>query len=110
MDIKELIKNAHTNAKTKGFHNEDYGPIHYLMLVVSELSEACEEIRKNPDPKHWYYEGEKAEGFSVELADAVIRIADICGKYGIDLDQMIKLFHYDFQQLFLENLQLCHQD
>lgn len=91
MDIKDLVKKAHANAKAKGFHDKDHGAIHSLMLVVSELAEACEEIRKFPDPKHWYKENGKIEGFPVELADAVIRIADMCGKYGIDLEQMIKL-------------------
>lgn len=32
---------------------------------------------------------EKPEGVAVELADAVIRIADLCGHLGIDLDAVI---------------------
>ena len=31
----------------------------------------------------------KPEGVAVELADAVIRIADLCGHLGIDLDAVI---------------------
>jgi NTP pyrophosphatase (non-canonical NTP hydrolase) len=37
-----------------------------------------------------YLEGErKPTGFGVELADAVIRILDICGIYGIDLEKVL---------------------
>lgn len=35
------------------------------------------------------YRGSKPEGVAVELADAVIRIADLCGYLGIDLDAVI---------------------
>ena len=37
------------------------------------------------------WRGEKPEGVAVELADAVIRIADLCGHLGIDLDAVIRL-------------------
>lgn len=35
------------------------------------------------------YRSRKPEGVAVELADAVIRIADLCGYLGIDLDTVI---------------------
>lgn len=35
--------------------------------------------------------GKKPEGVAVELADAVIRIADLCGHLGIDLEAAIDL-------------------
>lgn len=35
------------------------------------------------------YRDAKPEGVAVELADAVIRIADLCGYLGIDLDTVI---------------------
>lgn len=35
------------------------------------------------------YRNQKPEGVAVELADAVIRIADLCGHLGIDLDAVI---------------------
>lgn len=52
-----------------------------LMLMVSELAEAMEAVRKNlmddklPD----------RPGVEVELADCVIRIADYCGGFDLDL-------------------------
>lgn len=36
------------------------------------------------------YKHEKPEGVAVELADAVIRIADLCGQMGIELEAVIK--------------------
>ncbi len=53
-----------------------------LCLVHSEISEALEGHRKNlMDDK---IPGRKM--FEVELADAVIRILDICGGMGLDLE------------------------
>lgn len=52
-----------------------------LMLMVSEIAEAMEAVRKNlmddklPD----------RPGVEVELADCVIRIADYCGGFDLDL-------------------------
>lgn len=50
-----------------------------LMLVVSELSEASEAVRKN-DP----------ENFREEIADAMIRLLDITGTMGINIEDEIE--------------------
>ena len=88
-----------------------------IALIHSELSEALEEERAGRalvwyhctegdpslpcDPadetdcfQYGYehtcqYRDAKPEGVAVELADAVIRIADLCGYLGIDLDTVI---------------------
>lgn len=91
MNITELVKTAHENAKQKGFHEESYSPLHYLMLINCELAEAAEEYREHGDILGAYTnEKGKPLGFPIELADAVIRIADLCGKYDIDLETAIK--------------------
>ena len=85
--------------------NKNIGEL--LMLVVSELGEALEAHRKgkhsdlkvaNMDSeKHTdktriiTFEGCIKDTFEDELADAVIRIADICGYSNIDLEKHIEL-------------------
>jgi len=57
-----------------------------LMLVVSEVSEAMEGHRKNlMDDKLPH-----RKMVEVELADAVIRIADLAGALGLDLGGAIQ--------------------
>lgn len=51
-----------------------------LMLVVTEVAEAAEAVRK----------GNKA-GFIEELADTAIRLFDICGTADIDLEDAIRI-------------------
>jgi NTP pyrophosphatase (non-canonical NTP hydrolase) len=97
MKIKELQRQAHINAVSKGFwedytklrdylisvdkwqeHGEYIKNIHktaLLMLVVGELSEAVEGLRK----------GDR-ENLAEEMADSVIRIMDFCGGKDIDLE------------------------
>lgn len=51
-----------------------------VMLVVTELSEAIEEMRDGRGWDEVYYKDsspEKPEGFSIEIADAIIRLLDI---------------------------------
>jgi len=95
MDIKTLITEAHQTAIDHGWW-ENWGKIIYalpgdmsetfenyvsnscLMLMASELGEACEAIRHGDD-----------ENLAEELADVVIRIADYCGWKCIDLEKAI---------------------
>lgn len=90
--------------------NKNIGEL--LMLVVSELGEALEAHRKDYRADvvsfnigfdtaaliHGYplifkerFEQDIKDTFEDELADAVIRIADMCGYLGIDLEKHIEL-------------------
>jgi NTP pyrophosphatase (non-canonical NTP hydrolase) len=69
-----------------------------LMLVVTELAEAAEEVRD--DKWSTYYNQsasdfgtdavKKPEGFVTEMADAVIRIFHLAGLLGLDLESAIR--------------------
>lgn len=52
-----------------------------LLLIHSEVSEACEGHRKNKMDDHL----PKRKAIEVELADALIRIYDLGGALGLDL-------------------------
>lgn len=109
MTISEIVDRAHQNAVEHGFWENppEFGTA--IALIHSELSEALEEMRAGnrirpgaPVPMLYYSGGgyvasaptkccTKPEGVAIELADAVIRIADLCGYMGIDLESAIAL-------------------
>ncbi|KKM14494.1 hypothetical protein LCGC14_1705600 [marine sediment metagenome] len=105
MTIKQLCKISHKTAVEKGFWGEvgrncgtnsaiyknnglTRNLSELLMLIVSELGEACEALRKGNRQvlkKQW-----KKDTFEDELADAMIRIGDLADSEGIDLEWQIK--------------------
>ena len=111
--LNDAAKQIHEDAKRKGFWDSERETGTLLMLCVSELSKALEADRKGryADLKA-YNECEKADDifesdkevyelssfqslikdtFEDELADTVIRILDLCGARGIDLEKHINL-------------------
>lgn len=90
MEIKTLVTKAHENAVKHGFWEPPLPFGTAIALIHSELSEALEEER-NGNPDICKYRSRKPEGVAVELADAVIRIADLCGHLGIDLEEVIEI-------------------
>ena len=108
LTVSEMVREAHANAEKHGFWDDPPELGTSIALIHSELSEALEEVRQG-NPGMWYIKrgtiggepaekmelglpknGEKPEGFITELADAVIRIADLCGYLGIDLAPVIR--------------------
>ena len=114
MNLNELRDKAYKTACEHGFHDQELSNNHFLCLVISELMEAVEADRKgrraNVDrynkkiansricqgldsdiPKERGYEvayNETIKGsIEEELADAVIRLLDLAGFRGIDLDE-----------------------
>lgn len=68
-----LSKDIHTNAVDKGWWGGERNDGELLMLIVTEVAEACEALRHNNPPDDHIPEFSGAEA---ELADAVIRIMD----------------------------------
>lgn len=92
--ITQWQKEVHQNAVAHGWWENPRTEGELLMLIVSEASEAFEEIRNNKGVNETYYsEGGKMEGVPSELADIVIRVMDFCEYYGIDLEKAIAEKH-----------------
>ena len=106
MTIDELVFEAHGTAIGKGWW-DPYLPKHGILadrtrapdvppdglaaklaLVHSEVSEALECVRDRD--MYARTNGAKPEGLPSELADIVIRVADLCGALGIDLDAAVR--------------------
>lgn len=111
--MEKLIEKAHSVAKEKGFWDEERNVPEMLMLVVSELSEALEALRKDKwcdplatavlakDLKNWHevlnepwksgFEKAVKSSFEDEIADVAIRLFDLCGGLKIDLEKHIEM-------------------
>lgn len=63
-----------------------------LMMVVSEVTEALDDVRQDR-MDITYREDGKPEGYPIELADAVIRLFDLAEADGIDLYEVIMIKH-----------------
>jgi NTP pyrophosphatase (non-canonical NTP hydrolase) len=118
--LNELRDEIHENAKNKGFWDSSRETGTLLMLCVSELAEALEADRKGQyakiDDAEFIIDGrtiredldlaikendmikfedifrtQVKDTFEDELADNIIRILDLCGARGIDIDKHIEL-------------------
>lgn len=94
MHLDYLQKNIHANAIQHGWWDNCYSNESVsekipekILLVHCELSEAIEEFR-NGRIETWYNDL-KPEGVFVELADAIIRILDLAGACGVDMQKLI---------------------
>lgn len=106
-NFNDLIPVAHAAAKAKGFWPDDNKPSweRCVMLVVSEMGEAIEADRKgaradlyeynkevferlqdgDADPVTWAYGIYIKGSVEEELADIVIRLADMAGGLGLEM-------------------------
>jgi len=98
VNISETIKRAHANSRDKGFwddvQEDPQGHVHRdsintrLLLIVSEVTETMEALRKhNPYSEKL---GEPVTLFEEEMADIAIRLFDLAGYCEIDLADIIQ--------------------
>lgn len=108
--ITDLVADSHERAKRKGWWNDCMIPIpaadgmsellrefvldkipEKLALIHSEVSEALEDYREDHMNTEIQYGNKKPVGFPSELADICIRVFDLAGALGIDLEKEITL-------------------
>ncbi len=77
--LNELSQLCHAIAVEKGFWDKDRNIGEALMLIVTELAEAMEAYRIQDQVN-----------FKEELADAFIRLLDLCGGLNIDIEEEIE--------------------
>lgn len=113
MSLNKLSEEIFMDNNAKGFwpiSPRDRNVGEALMLIVSELGEAIEAHRKgrfstaeefnnslNSSGKNhidslysYNFESYIKDSFEDEMADAVIRILDFCGGFGIDIENHVK--------------------
>ena len=104
MSLNELRDKAYRCAVKHGWHEEEYSNEHFLCLVISELMEAVEadrsekhtnrdifeyymKQRRRDDEEFMYaFKHDIKDSVEDELADACIRLLDLAGLRGYDLD------------------------
>lgn len=119
MELNELRDRAYKTACDNGFHEEELSNRHFLMLVITELSEAVEADRKGRycdinhctkainvctgknSPIYFYSHFNEYIKDSVgdELADAAIRLLDLAGLRDIEV-QRIETMEAAYVSLF----------
>ncbi len=98
---QEFQKEAFSVASEHGFHKDDSEEPDImnlqfeqrLMLIVGEVAEAHDDHRHGRGIQDVFIDSVtgKPEGIPTELADIVIRVADLAEAYGIDLGSIIEM-------------------
>jgi NTP pyrophosphatase (non-canonical NTP hydrolase) len=109
MNLTEFSKEIHAGNAARGFYDVPRTFPHLAMLVVSELSEAVEadrngkrcaperlaRVQKSHDMAAQQlfkvaFEADVKDTMEDEIADTIIRLLDLCGYLGIDIDGHVR--------------------
>lgn len=99
MNIREFQDKVHALAVSKGWYEGQPSPLDptwlgaRLALVHSEVSEALECVRDGELYDNSVTESGKPVGLASELSDIIIRVLDIAGSLGIDLQAALEVKH-----------------
>lgn len=106
IDFNKLRDKAFETAKAHGWHDTELSDNHFLMMIITEISEAVEADRKgrHADMEKFLTNASKGDcplevDFEIfiknsvedELCDVVIRCLDLGGLRGIDFDRTNKM-------------------
>ena len=104
MNFNKLAKESHANAVKHGFWETKVSNEHCLMLVITEIAEMVEAHRVNRKANTTAYNEmpNKQIGFERfikntmedEMADIVIRLADLAGALGVNFEKMSPCRYY----------------
>lgn len=93
MNLRELVEKAYFASIESGWYDDpgDFNIGEKLALIHSEVSEALEVARVSLSniAQAMYDNDGKPIGFDSEMADIVIRVADLCGHLHIDLERAV---------------------
>lgn len=128
-DLNKLRDRAYRCACEHGFHDKEYSDAHFLMLVITEISEAVEADRKGKHARimeynNWInkFHSDKEKAFisdfecyikdSVEdeLSDVVIRLLDFAGLKKVELNRIILAYVVSPKKSFTENMYAIVKD
>lgn len=92
--LNQMSRLIHSNNVEKGFWTYPRNKGETLMLIVTELAEAMEAHRKgnlamppmDGEIEKKAFEDFYKDTFEDEIADALIRILDMCGGFNIDIE------------------------
>lgn len=97
--LNQAAETVHNAARKNGFWDKESSVAEKLMLIVTELGEACEADRNGKkaasvfpyttpmnDYDTEFFRRNYKDTFEDELADVMIRLLDLAGGLGIDIE------------------------
>jgi hypothetical protein len=123
-NLNELARTVHSLAREKGWYETSRTQAEICMLMVSELAEATEEVRKRSPSCYFNYGYSKVEmtslelprdsdgaalkpeGELIELADCAIRALDWAGSLEMNLEETVSNVGIDDKSALSNHLRM----